>query len=265
MTTKTKEVKIRFAGLEKPGRVPSWASSLWTDRCTLDEVSKSGELPGLIVLRAGKRADLFGHEALVRRLSDRLRDDPSSCRLVVDLADETNFDPEDYRSVIQLLGNRITNRLDLSCGRDQLAATVYEALAKYQTLREEQEAQEDPLSSALEVQETRAALVSPKSGRLDATRIAAALGMSVARLATLIGKSRATVNKTPDAPALQVPLRPYERILRLGARLPQEKLLAWLEAPNQHLDNQSPRSLIEDGRAGIVADLVEDALTGQPT
>jgi hypothetical protein len=80
-----------------------------------------------------------------------------------------------------------------------------------------------------------------------------------------MGKHRATVGKTPAGSALQLLLRPYERILRLRALMPVKDFVAWLEAPNQHLDGHTPRELIDQGRANVVAGLVEDALTGQPT
>jgi hypothetical protein len=72
------------------------------------------------------------------------------------------------------------------------------------------------------------------------------------------------VTKTPDGLSIQEGLRLFERIYQLRALLSQEGFLAFLNMPNDELDGKTPLDLIRKGRPAIVADLVEDMLTGSP-
>ena len=260
-------IPMAFARFGARGVIPKWASQMNAGSFTAEKLP-SANPHGVWVLEANNSAELNRHKNVVEQLSQRITMRDSHVELVLHLADvvapQSGPSYDDYLKVYRHFPS-LAGRIEVALGKDALEHRVWEAMAKYIAASESRRSTLDPLSAALEVQETRSRLVSPKTGRLDASKIADALGMSLAKLATIIGKSRGTVNKTPDAPALQDALRPYERILRLKARLPDEKLFTWLEAPNRHLDDRTPRSLIEDGRAEIVADLVEDALTGQPT
>jgi hypothetical protein len=103
------------------------------------------------------------------------------------------------------------------------------------------------------------------SGKLSANIVATAFGLSVAELATLIGRSRQAVSKTPDADSLQPALRPFERVARLRATLSREEFRTWLHLSNDQLGDRTPLELIRDGKVGVIADQVEDVLTGSPT
>ena len=92
--------------------------------------------------------------------------------------------------------------------------------------------------------------------------VAGAFGVSVAKLAKMVGRSRQTVAKTPDSVALQAALRQFERVARLRAVLPEDDFLKWLRMPNEQLGGSSPLEYIEEGRAEAVGDLVADMLTG---
>ena len=263
MKTETEAVPMRFTGLKERGSIPGWAREFNAERTTAKELAESEDLPGIIVLSAGDAHELASHRATVGRLSKRLQTTRSPYKLVVSFSKTAKTDPEGLSAMLGTHFRDVIANVEVSVGKESLKSNVFEALAKY--LVQAEEAPPDPLASALEVQKARKGLIARDSGRLDATKIAQALGMSTASLAKLIGKHRATVSKTPDAPALQTLLRPYERILRLRALLPAQDFVAWLEAPNRHLDGRTPRELINEGRAGLVADLAEDALTGQPT
>lgn len=260
-------IPMTFARFGERGVIPQWASKMKAERFAA-EMLTSANPSGVWVLQAADSKDLDRHRTVVNQLNERIAKSGLPVELVLHLVEgavaQSNRSYFDYLNAYRYFP-ALAGRMEVALGKDDLMPRVLEAMAKYIAASESRRRSVDSLSAALEVRETRSTLVSPKTGRLDASKIADTLGMSVAKLAKLIGKSRATVAKTPDAPALQEKLRPYERILRLKARLPDEKLLAWLEAPNRHLDDQSPRSLIENGRAEVVADLVEDALTGQPT
>ena len=260
-------IPMAFARFGERGVIPKWASTMKAERYAAESLATAKPF-GVWILQATDFRDLDRHKFIVGQLSERIAKSDYAVELVLHLAAAATAKSD--RSVTDYLRiyrhfPELTGKMEIAIGKDDLMPRVLEAMAKCIATSESRLKHMDPLSAALEVQETRAALVSPKTGRLDAAKIADALGMSVAKLAKLMGRTRGTVTKTPDAPALQEKLRQYERILRLKARLPDEKLLAWLEAPNRHLDDHTPRSLIEDGRAEVVADLVEDALTGQPT
>lgn len=87
-------------------------------------------------------------------------------------------------------------------------------------------ASSDPLASVRRVAEAMAGLRS-ETGRLDAGRVAEAFGLSVAELAGLVGKSRTSLSRIPDAMALQPSLRPFERTVRLRAVLSEADFLSW--------------------------------------
>jgi hypothetical protein len=155
-----------------------------------------------------------------------------------------------------------TSRLEVADGNEVLEKSLNEAMAKYRV--EDEERGPDPLAEASEVMAVTETLLS-KKGRLDAKAVADALGIPWTRLAVLLGSTKQAVGKTPDSPALQAGLRSYERIARLRATLPEKRFLAWMQRPNVHLDDHTPLQIIENGRADVVADLVESMLTGTPS
>jgi hypothetical protein len=101
-------------------------------------------------------------------------------------------------------------------------------------------------------------------GNLSAEAIAGAFGVSVNQLAGWLGRSRQTVCKTPDADSLQDDLAYFERAARLRVVLPKDGFLKWLRMPNPELDDKKPLELLAGGERQVVAELVEDMLTGAP-
>lgn len=103
------------------------------------------------------------------------------------------------------------------------------------------------------------------SGRLSADRVAAAFGVPTSRLARWLRRSRQAVAKTPDAESLQASLGDLERIARLRSALEdQADFRRWLNLPDRGLAGKRPIDLIDEGRTRVVADLVDDLLTGSP-
>jgi hypothetical protein len=101
------------------------------------------------------------------------------------------------------------------------------------------------------------------SGRLDAGKVAEVFGISLAELARQIGESKQRICKTPDSEALQSLLRPYERIARLRTVLPDADFKAWLNTPNEHLeDKDAPIAYLKAGAQEPLADFAENMLTG---
>lgn len=103
------------------------------------------------------------------------------------------------------------------------------------------------------------------NGKLSATAIARAFGVSVNELAGWLGRSRQSLAKTPDADSLQNELAFFERVARFRAVVPPDRFLKWLRMPNDQLDGDRPLQLMAGEERQVVVDLVEDMLTGAPT
>lgn len=127
------------------------------------------------------------------------------------------------------------------------------------------------ISSTLERQQiarhVRVGLHDPKSGRLDARRIATYLKISLSSLATTTGRSVAGIHKAPAADSLQQALAPVAQTISLLSEILQSKehVRTWLHSPHPDLGNQIPMRLILEGHAGAVADMLAAALAGQPS
>jgi Protein of unknown function (DUF2384) len=104
-----------------------------------------------------------------------------------------------------------------------------------------------------------------KSGRLSANNVAFVFGLSAAELAALVGRTHQTMSITPDAESLQPLLQPFERVARIRAVLRGNDFRKWLHRGNEELDGRTPLEAIRQGKVGLVADLVEDMLTGTPS
>lgn len=105
----------------------------------------------------------------------------------------------------------------------------------------------------------------PKSGRLDARRIADYLQISLSSLAAPTGRSVAGIHKSPAADSLQQALSPLAQTISLLSEILQsrEHVLAWLHSPHPDLGDQTPMRLILQGHAAAVADMLAAALAGQ--
>ena len=102
------------------------------------------------------------------------------------------------------------------------------------------------------------------SGRLDAGRIAARIGVSLSRLAGPLRVSRQALSEMPDSPKAQSGLDPFARVLAvLEELLPNEKAArAWLVSPQQRFSGATPQAVMLDGRAEEVARTLELARDG---
>lgn len=102
------------------------------------------------------------------------------------------------------------------------------------------------------------------TGNLSAGAVASAFGVSMSQLADWLGRSRQALNKTPDADSVQNDLGFFERVARLRVVVPGDGFLKWLRMPNPQLDDKQPLELLAGGERQVVADLVDDMLTGAP-
>jgi len=107
----------------------------------------------------------------------------------------------------------------------------------------------------------------PKTGRIDAKRVAEFLGISLAKLAEALEANYPTVHKTPAAPGLQKGLRPIKWSIELMSRVTRSPAdaRAWLNNSHPDLGGRTPMDVILSGRAGALVTLLENALAGIPS
>jgi len=112
-----------------------------------------------------------------------------------------------------------------------------------------------------------AELHDPKTGRLDAGRIASFLGAPLSSFAKFSGVSVAGLHKSPRSVSVQPHLIPIARSLAILTQLlsTKESVLAWMNSPHPDLGGQTPLQLVLEGKAQVVTDLLEAALAGQPS
>jgi hypothetical protein len=103
------------------------------------------------------------------------------------------------------------------------------------------------------------------NGNLSAERVAKLFGVSLSQLAAWLGRSRQALFKTPDADSLQNELAFFEHLARMRVMVPDAEFRKWLRTPNELLGDKSPLSLMAKGKWQLIADYVDDALTGAPT
>jgi hypothetical protein len=109
-------------------------------------------------------------------------------------------------------------------------------------------------------------LCDPGTGRLDAKRISAVFGLPVSSIAEMLGWDPALLQKHPQGLVVQPGLAIFARIavplLRLAGS--PEAMSAWMRTPCPDLAGATPLSFLQAGKGETVAELLEDALVGQP-
>ncbi len=225
-------------------------------------------LPELTVVWTRHIDALLSCKAFLRALAERLTNTPEHAKIVFFFETKGKREGEHTARKLIELFQYFTRPLDLEVaqGNEAGEATFSEALAKIVASRAlaARTVERDELAKLRRVIETTADLRAP-SGKLSANNMAAAFGLSVAELATLLGRNRQTVSKTSGADSLQPLLRPFERVARLRATLSREDFRTWLHLPNDQLSDRTPLELIREGKVHAIADLVEDMLMGSPS
>lgn len=160
----------------------------------------------------------------------------------------------------------LRNRLVKESNRiEHLLQEVERALGGKSAAKEIAPPRSSPLDQIKEVLAATADLRTP-GGNLSAERVASLYGVSVNQLAGWLGKSRQGVSKTPDADSLQTGLAYFERVARLRAVVKSEEAFRkWLRTNSDLLDGESPLGVIAKGEWQVIADYVDDMLTGAPT
>jgi hypothetical protein len=225
-------------------------------------------LPDLTVISVKEPASLLEKPAFLEDLAQKHRQAPKPSQLVF------VFDrgPISRDQLLEVLGYFAVDRIAevlFAHGAEQAKLVVSEVEAKRLFLdrharnRRARPAAVDPLAELADVAATTQTFRAD-SGRLSAEKLAPAFGISLAELAHLVGRSRQSVSKTPDAPSLQKGLQPYARTARLLTRLSATDFKAWLQTPDAQLDGLTPLETIRQGEGEVVADLADDMLSGSP-
>jgi CheY-like chemotaxis protein len=107
----------------------------------------------------------------------------------------------------------------------------------------------------------------PVTGRLDAGRIAAYLGIPLSAFVKFAEISVAGLHKSPASLSLQERLIPAARSLTILSQLlgSRENVRTWMNSPHPDLGGRTPISIILEGKARAVSDMLEAALAGQPS
>lgn len=254
---------------EKPS-VPRWMVQFSPRLASSAQVRALDRLPELTVVQARAPQTALSRHTFLRRLATQLQGTPAPAKVVFFF--ESGSPSTDAPQLFKLLTffDRAAD-VEFACGRQQAAFALNAAFAK---IWAQSEAVGSPSKAPLRTHDPLAELKSViaatadlrgESGRLSASRVADALGLPVAELASLVGRNRQTVSKTPEAEALQPLLAPFERVARLRSVLPQADFRRWLNMGNEQVGGASPREVMSQGRVEVVADLVQDMLSGSTT
>lgn len=251
--------------------VPSWVKAFPHETRSASELRHLERLPAMTIVQAESAVAVLSQRTLLSTLA-KLHAHHSISRIVFSFLKASGAGMEaNWKQYEKLLGHFVrAASIELAPSPADVRPAFEEAFAKY--LVENRAAKRvpapvpastDSLASVRSILDATGDLRSA-SGRLDATKIAEAFGISVSELAGLLERSRQTVSKTPDAESLQPLLRPYERAARLRAVLRASDFRAWLRLANGQLGEMTPLEVVRSGRIDVLADLAEDLLTGAP-
>ena len=234
------------------------------------EIKGLSRLPELTVVWTKEIDALLSHRTFLRTLAERLTATPEPSKIVF-LFQTKRRRPGERENALKLveLFAYFTRPFDLEVAQGIQAGedAFNEAVAKIVASRHlsaEQTERADRLGELKKVIQATDDMRA-ESGKLSANKVASVFGLSVAELAKLVGRTRQTASKTPDADSLQPLLQPFERVARVRAVLSPNDFRKWLHLANDELDGRTPFELIREGKVAVVADLVEDMLTGSPS
>jgi len=126
------------------------------------------------------------------------------------------------------------------------------------------QARKSPLDQMRAVMESTSDL-REANGNLSAARVAKVFGVSLGQLAGWLGRTKQALSKTPDADSLQEALGYFERVARLRMITNGDpNFRKWLRIPHELLDNAPPLKLLAKHEWQVLADYVEDILSGSP-
>jgi len=114
----------------------------------------------------------------------------------------------------------------------------------------------------------RPVLVDPATGRVDALRLAHSLGITSAEVEAIAQHPAGDAHTGSPTESNQDRLRQAATIAGGLHQLTggdSRQVAIWLRAPHPDLDDAAPLDLMRGSELRIVADLVDDMLSGAPT
>jgi hypothetical protein len=262
-TARSSAPEIVITGVERVNKF-SWADIFHAHLSSWSEFESRNTLPSVTVFCAARYDDAT--DKYLGLLAKKCLH-ASSPSIVLCYLDEPKLS---WENMAQQMGRFPGNaHIDFLFASDNAENTIYKVCARALAFRHHgvhavAHHSKAPLTEERSRVEETLNLRSDK-GRLSVAKIAETFGLSKAKLASLLGSSRQQASQTDDAASLQPKLEPFEQIARLRRELDQKQFLAWLNSPHKLLEQKSPLSLIQEERVEVVADLVEDMLTGSPT
>lgn len=117
----------------------------------------------------------------------------------------------------------------------------------------------------------RQRLIDEATGRLDSSKIARLFNLSTAEMGAICGVSKQSIHANPTSKGIQEKLEPLVRAARgiLWCGGDEAKFKAWLNQPNPDFPEYqgrqlSPLDMIRMGHVQVIADKVQNLLTGHP-
>jgi hypothetical protein len=104
------------------------------------------------------------------------------------------------------------------------------------------------------------------TGRIDAQKVAAYIGVPLKRLAEGLQLSYKTVHRNPSAEAIQAALQPIKRCLEILHEFfnKPETVRVWLNTPHPDLNGRTALDFILANNSKAVLTILENALAGVP-
>ena len=105
----------------------------------------------------------------------------------------------------------------------------------------------------------------PRSGRLDATKVAAAYGISISALARALKITQSALSKRPTAASAQPGLRELEFVWAtlISLLASEDRARAWLNTKRQDLKDR-PLTLLLEGSARSLGNYIRSVVSGEP-
>jgi plasmid stabilization system protein ParE len=239
--------------------LPRWMAGYEAQVVSEAQFSRLKPVPSVIVVR-GRRPGLLLTKTRFLSMLDKKLQSGRFPTVVLEFEESARKAVDQAVQLVRRI--EASAQVELAYGPESGRSALVEVEVK--RLARERMQTSDALAKARSVVRATAVLRAG-SGRLSAKSVAGAFGLSVAELAEILGTTRQRLAKTPDGKALQPLLNSFERVFRLRSVVPQTEFNAWLHQGNVHLDGESPLACIKDGECDVVADLVEDMLSGQPS
>ena len=147
--------------------------------------------------------------------------------------------------------------------RSEFLSRVAELKSKITALEEELGGITD-FGEALQV--VLSGLHDKASGRINAQKLAAYMGVPLKRLAEGLKLNYKAVHRNPSADAFQAPLKPVKRCLEILHEFfhKPEMVRVWLNTPHPDLDGNTALEIILADNPNAVLRILENAAAGVP-